>query len=170
MYCAQKKKQFMQTCNFEVACMFFEKVSDISEEIRISGNDSQSNDFTWSLYKQVLVSCKFSLSLKVQRLFCQSRQMWATLVQHCFECNPSYSSAAIMSLDFGNQCIHKTSVSIAEKNQKPPKDYLLHLTWAFLIDNQSYFGTFEGMKSTHIIIGKNSHIYFIWCIHTERHL
>lgn len=42
-YCAQKKKkQFIKFCKFAGGLHVFEKVTDVSEEIRMSGNDSQT--------------------------------------------------------------------------------------------------------------------------------
>lgn len=40
--CSKKKKQFIKSCKFAGGLHVFEKVTDVSEEIRMSGNDSQT--------------------------------------------------------------------------------------------------------------------------------
>lgn len=40
--CSKKKKQFIKFCKFAGGLHVFEKVTDVSEEIRMSGNDSQT--------------------------------------------------------------------------------------------------------------------------------
>lgn len=179
-YCAQKRSSLWKPVNLQVACTFVEKVPGISEEIRMSGNDSQSNDFAWwvtDTNRCWLVVSFPCLSFKVHKLFCQPRQRWATLGQPCFECNPAWSSAAIVFLDFELVCFLgintfiKPLSALLKKTKNLQKIIYSTSHGHFPMIIRIILGIFkEGKKSTHIIIRKSSHICFTWCIHTERHL
>lgn len=130
-----------------------------------------------NLYKRVLVGCKFSLSLFQSPRFASLGRGELYWVSPALNAVLQCSSAAVVFLDFELVCFLGINIfikplsALLKRSKSLQKIIYSTLHTHSPLITRIIWGIFEEeMKYTYIIIRKSSHIHFIWCIHTERHL